>query len=209
PHNRIHFLKGAGFAAASPVLWFASYWVFKGLLVVFCFLWGIEISPGWTAAIAWGCMGILAVEGLWYGKSIRNIVEASDSAYLAGPYLPGTGIHPPGAYAYLLAHAVFAAPRSTVKAVGAFRRLVFFDSKRDREAGIVLAELAARNAWVPVAEFAPHRAAIVGLETLGLVWARFEDDSCSVRIAADLVREFAVRNPAPPPAGENLYSPAR
>lgn len=195
-HNRAHVLRGAAFAVAAPPLWFVSYWVFKGLLFAFCWLWGIPISPEWSAGIVWGCMGILAVEGVWYGKSIRDIAEASKSGYLDGPLFLSRGN--PRAYSYLLAHAVFAAPRATVKAVAAFRRLVFFDGKREREAGIVLFDLAARNAWVPISELATHRAAIVGLETMGLVWSRFENDACLVRIAADLVRQFAAGIPAPP-----------
>jgi hypothetical protein len=80
-HNRANGLKASGFLLLSAVFWVMSYWVFKILAMLPLFLCGWSHPDKISSAVAWGCLGLLAIEGVLYGRRVSSLAEASRSFY--------------------------------------------------------------------------------------------------------------------------------
>jgi len=183
-HNRVNALKACGFVLLSIILWPLSYWVFKLLVIIPCFLWGWSVSAKVTSAIAWACLALLAVEGARYGR-VFDIASGSGMWYMRS--LTGTeqeALVTGGIYgcSWLASQAVFSAPRSTVDAINAFRAIVLFSPEELAEAERVFADLAPKRRWVPLTEYKDHGAVVFKLYKLGLIMSRFEGGVAEIKV---------------------------
>jgi len=120
-HNLLAVLKGIGWLLAAAVAWFVSYWVMwfiVGLLCVqFGSIWNWMPSGRLVRNAAWIGMGILALEGLRFGRRLlkreifaRTVYYQFEKAVRSGPNVVAYMAADLGGIAYVVSESLLAVP---------------------------------------------------------------------------------------------------
>jgi len=182
--NRVNALKACGFVLLSIILWPLSYWIFKLLVIIPCFLCGWSVSATVTSAIAWVCLALLAVEGARYGR-VFDIMSGAGTWYmrsLTGTEQEALVTRRIFGYSWIISQTLFSAPRSTVKAMKALRAIVVFGPEELADAERVFADLAPTRRWVPLTQNQDHGGVVFKLYKLGLIMTRFEGGVAEIKV---------------------------
>jgi hypothetical protein len=197
-HNVTAVLKGAGWLTLSAVCWWLSWWLMYGIVGLLCYefgsLWNWTPSGGLVANAAWVGTGILALEGMRYGTRLLKREVFAKTAYSdvqrsmnASPAIGVYGGANPGAYMYFVTEFLLAAPRTTIRAILAFRSVVSMGDQVIPHAQAVIAQLASVKEWTPPAVFAEHAAALYPLHKLGILWEQVKDGVLTIKLHPNFV----------------------
>jgi hypothetical protein len=207
-----HNMKAAGLGvmwlAAAAALWYISYCIIWWLVALNCRglgkIWGWTPSEHFTRNAAWIGIAILAFEGIRYGKRLFDRDSYAKSWY----YEVWTAVNPSGSmlrfqgYAfgwiggnplsatYVLSEVMLSAPRSTIKAILAFRSMVHMNEEVRRHGQAILADLAARNDWMPPEMYREHAQALWPLSRLKAIYERVKDEMLQIRIDPGMLEKM-------------------
>ncbi|MFO7955550.1 MAG: hypothetical protein R6X33_00420 [Candidatus Brocadiia bacterium] len=183
-------LAGVGFGLLAGLMWFISFGVITWLFLVPCSLFGYRPPAVVRGLVVWGCMGLLAFEGVRYGRELFDTGTVPDTA-LSRNALSGRFV----GCAWLVSQTLFAAPRCTVRAVDAFRSLVFLGQEERAAANQILADLAQSSEWRPAGRYDGREAGLTALNRLGLLRMRHTGRGVEVKLPPDVRKKLH----GPPP----------
>ena len=195
-HNLIQFAKGTGLGVASVALWYVSFWVFKFVFLVPMWMFGLK--PSWKTGtiVAVGCMLVLAIEGVRYGKQVFDAQAYAESLYGAGltgtlqEGILGRMVGRPLGVAYVISQILLSAPRTAVLSIKAFRSVVFMNEEERALAEAAIGDLAHKNRWVPLDTCGEYAPVLLKLKAMEVVWDRFENDVGEIRISRSIARAY-------------------
>jgi hypothetical protein len=199
-----HNMKAAGLGVmwlvAAAALWYISYWIMWWLVAIPCYqfgsIWNWTPTARFVNVAAWIGIAILVFEGIRYGKrlfdrehyakswyyEVYTAVNPSGSAARFQGYAFGWIRGNPLSVAYVISEVMLSAPRSTIKAILAFRSMVHMNEEVRRHGQAILADLAARNDWMPPEMYREHAQALYPLSRLKAIYERVKDDALQIRI---------------------------
>ena len=183
-HNAVHLALGVLLVPSAILLWFASFWVFRVLFVLPCVLFGnYEMWPT-SFYVAWGCVPLLAVEGLRYRKQLFSLSEYTESLHYAAFKMTAMHAHDsnPFGTAWIISRFLFCAPRATVHAAKEFRSIIRVPEETVRAATEIVNRLAQERRWIPWSELSEFGPSVLLLGRLRLVWTKIDNEELQLRI---------------------------
>lgn len=202
-HNLLVGLRGLGWLVVAVPTWYISWWVMWFIVQILLILpreiWRWS-PPRWVfPAGAWFGVALLAVEGLRHGKELFALQDYQESLfYRSSGVLQGDDRAPsygswrlnPLGRAFIISQMLLVAPRSTVRAVRAFRSLVSMNEDVSAAAERVIAELAQDNQWTSANRFRDSAAALGPLHKLDILNQHVLDGIIEVRLNRDFVADW-------------------
>lgn len=197
-HNAIQLAAGALGLLAALLLWWCSYWIFRWATYLWIYLLrSVEIVDarfdGWelSSYIAFGCILILAIEGLRRAKPVFSLTEFHESGYFGAPiHDPLTAIWSPSfAHAWMLTQFLFSAPRVTMVAIVALRSIIRADKAAVEQATWLFDELERNRRWMSPAAFGDCAPSLRLLLQLHLIWAETRNDEFRIRFPAGVGKQ--------------------
>lgn len=189
-HNLVQIGIALGCIPASIFLWFFSFWYFR---VTFYFLLDLLIDDAHTVSLilAWLCMIPLLIEGV---RNTRPLFEASElgrsgfsgmmQVWQDRPSAVGVRMAHAGAMMFVITQLLYAAPRTMVLAIKAFKSRLPTDEATVGGAAKILRELKASRNWTPAATYQDRGAALPLLLRMELIWADDKGGGMQVRYPA-------------------------
>jgi len=207
-----HNTKAAGLGvmwlAAAAVMWYISYCIMWWLVAIPCrqfgSMWNWTPTERFVNVAAWIGIAILTLEGLRYGKRLFERDSYAKSWY----YEAYTAVNPSGSMsrfqgyafgwvrgnplsvAWVISEVMLSAPRSTIRAILAFRSLVHMNEEVRTHARAVLLDLARRNDWMPPLMYKEHAQALWPLSKLKTIYERVKDDMLQIRIDPGMLEKM-------------------
>ena len=202
-HNLLAGLRGLGWLVVAVPTWYVSWWVMwfiaQILLIVPREIWRWS-PPGWLfTTAAWLGVGLLAVEGFRHGKEFFALEDYQESLfYRSSAVLQGNGGPPslgssrlnPLGRAFVISQLLLVAPRSTVRALSAFRSLVGMNNEVSSVAANIIRDLARDNQWTTVNRFRDSAAALGPLHKLNILHQHVVDGIIEVRLNRDFLTDW-------------------
>ncbi len=198
--NTFNLVLGILLLPGSLLLWFISFWIFRGLFFISLYWLGKMFWPRLDAAsascyIAVFCMIVLAVEGLRYSRQLFDLREFSQSSFgssslsttSSGRIVNAVILGNPLGKAYVISQFLYMAPETTLQAVKALRSRLPCDAETIRQATDIFNQLHHDRQWVARDFYLDRAAAVLLLERLRLIWTSDKNGFHEVRIppAAD------------------------
>ena len=188
-HNTFCTLKGLGYSLLAVVTWLFSFGFIAVAAVLVGWGFGVDWLIRWRYAIAGAAMIVLLVEGIRYAKPM-----VSSEAWMGSP-LEATGYSDLQARrfagaVFVLTHIMFAAPRSTVKAIREFGSYVHCGPAARAASQRALARLAEEGGWIPEKELGLPDNVVSGLARMKTVWLRDEGVGREVHLSPSIKREY-------------------
>jgi hypothetical protein len=194
-NNLVQGCAGTLGLCCSAVLWYASFWFFRGITLLWMFLLRcMEVLhrdyDGWNLSfyIAAGCTIALAVEGLRRAGGAFDLLEFSDSWFNVVDRAPRSystsGYPDPFANAWVLLQCLFLAPRATIVSLTALRSIVATNVDVIEQAAFILTKLEADRRWTAASTFGDSAGAIRVLARLDLIWVEDKEGEIQIRFPA-------------------------